>query len=89
MQQALSHGVPMVLAGMAADKPETNARAAWAGAAINLACQSPEPGQVRDAVSQILADPERREQRLQLKREYAKYDALSIVAAAVDELAGR
>jgi UDP:flavonoid glycosyltransferase YjiC (YdhE family) len=40
VQQTLGHGVPMVLAGEAADKAEVTARAAWAGVAINLAARA-------------------------------------------------
>ncbi|KAK5999187.1 4'-demethylrebeccamycin synthase [Cladobotryum mycophilum] len=86
VQQALRHGVPMVLAGKSADKAETNAHAAWAGAAIDLACQKPEPAAVRDAVCGILSDTKRRERCLELKREYEKYDAIEVVTGAIEDL---
>jgi UDP:flavonoid glycosyltransferase YjiC (YdhE family) len=52
IQQAFSGGVPMVLAGMSEDKPEACARAAWTGAAINLATQQPTPYHFRRAVGE-------------------------------------
>ncbi|KAH8588923.1 hypothetical protein B0O99DRAFT_692953 [Bisporella sp. PMI_857] len=89
VQQALSHGVPMVLAGQVRDFAETSARAAWAGAAINLRCNRPEPHQVREAVVQILESPAIYERCRYLREQYARYDAIGLVAAAVDELATR
>ncbi|KAJ5777290.1 hypothetical protein N7520_000536 [Penicillium odoratum] len=86
VQQALLNGVPMVLAGMSADKAETNAHAAWAGAAINLACQNPESVAVRDAVSNILSDPARKKCCVELQNEYAKYDAMKTVTDAIQDL---
>ncbi|KAL5000185.1 hypothetical protein BDV10DRAFT_183512 [Aspergillus recurvatus] len=86
VQLALSKGLPMVLAGMSADKAETNAHAAWMGGAINLATQRPKPNQIRDAVRAVLSDPEWKTRSEGIKREYAKYDALGMIAAAVEEL---
>lgn len=45
VQQALSAGVPLVLAGMPEDKPEVNTHVTWTGAGVNLATQRPEPSQ--------------------------------------------
>jgi len=58
--QTLSFGVPMVVAGVGADKPEVGARVTWTGTGTYLATDTPTPEQVRDAVDQILAKPEYR-----------------------------
>jgi UDP:flavonoid glycosyltransferase YjiC (YdhE family) len=57
VQQALSAGVPAVVAGATEDKPEVAARIAWSGAGINLRTGSPRPRRIRRAVRQVLAEP--------------------------------
>jgi UDP:flavonoid glycosyltransferase YjiC (YdhE family) len=54
---ALSAGVPMVVAGSDLDKPEIAARVAWSGAGIDLRTGRPGAARVRDAVCRVLADP--------------------------------
>ena len=87
IQHAFSAGVPMVLAGMSEDKPEACARAAWTGAAINLAIHQPEPWQVRDAVKKILNTPSFKNRALQLQKQYLKTDCFGEIAATINELA--
>ena len=48
---ALSHGVPLVVAGSDLDKPEVAARVAWTGAGINLRTGQP----TREAVGTRLS----------------------------------
>ncbi len=55
-QMALAHGIPLVVAGETEDKMEVAARVEWAGAGINLRKQRPSPGEVRDAVKEVLAN---------------------------------
>lgn len=55
VQMALAHGVPMVAAGKTEDKAEICARIAWAGVGLNLKTDSPEPGQIQQAVLHVLA----------------------------------
>ena len=89
IQQGFSAGVPMVLSGMSEDKPEACARAAWTGAAINLATQTPTVALIREAVQTILEVPDYRSRALELKDKYLKYDSLTEIAASIDELASR
>ncbi|KAE9372740.1 glycosyltransferase family 1 protein [Stipitochalara longipes BDJ] len=87
VQTAFSLGVPMVLAGQTEEKTETNARAGWTGAAINLATQKPTSRQVREAVEEVLTDPKYKARALELRDEYRKCDALTSIAATIEELA--
>jgi MGT family glycosyltransferase len=73
--QALSFGVPMVLAGLGQDKPEIAARVAWTGSGIRLSTDKPTVGQLRDAVEQILSDPAYRTRAKTLSLEFAAHDA--------------
>ncbi|MEW2544904.1 glycosyltransferase [Streptomyces sp. NPDC047002] len=86
VQQALGHGVPMVLAGLTEDKTEVTARIAWTGAAVNLATQRPEPAEVRKAVDTVLADPSYRGSAGALAAEYAAHDPFDAIERTVTEL---
>jgi MGT family glycosyltransferase len=57
VQQALRHGVPLVVAGDTEDKPEVAARVRRVGAGIDLRTGTPSPRQVRRAVRAVLGDP--------------------------------
>ena len=54
VQQALAHGVPLVVAGDSEDKPEVAARVQWSGAGINLHTGRPSPAMVARAVRRVL-----------------------------------
>jgi UDP:flavonoid glycosyltransferase YjiC (YdhE family) len=86
-QQVFSAGVPMILAGMSEDKPEACARAAWTGAALNLAVNQPTPSQVRGPVEKILGEPRDKVRALQLKQKYLRTDCFGDIAATINELA--
>ena len=89
VQQALRHGVPMVLAGQSEDKVEVTARTAWAGAAVNLATQRPAVADIRKAVEDVLDTPAYRERAVQLSAQYEKHDALAEIHASIGELVAR
>jgi UDP:flavonoid glycosyltransferase YjiC (YdhE family) len=82
--QALSFGVPMVVAGMGEDKPEVGARVTWTGTGIYLATDTPTPEQVRDAVEQILAKPEYRACAQELAQEFASCDSAKRLTELVE-----
>jgi UDP:flavonoid glycosyltransferase YjiC (YdhE family) len=84
--QTLSFGVPMVVAGMGEDKPEVTARVTWTGTGIALATDKPTPEQVRDAVNQILINPEYRASAQKLAQEFAAYDSTKRLPELVEEL---
>ncbi|WP_300752546.1 nucleotide disphospho-sugar-binding domain-containing protein [Janthinobacterium sp.] len=82
-QQALSFGVPMVLAGETEDKIEGNARTAHTGAAINLKTQRPTVAAIREAVQQILATTSYRQNAQRLQAEYAQLDPYASIADTI------
>lgn len=89
IQQALYAGVPMVLAGEGEDKPETNARTAWCGAAVNLSTQRPTAEKLREAVRRVLDEKEGFRDRLGvLAREARGCDPVGSIVGVVDEFAG-
>lgn len=58
---ALSHGIPLVIAGGDLDKPEVAARAAWTGAAVNLRTGTPKAGDIGRAADRVLSEPSYRD----------------------------
>jgi UDP:flavonoid glycosyltransferase YjiC (YdhE family) len=86
-QLALSHGVPLAVAGKTEDKPEVAARVGWSGTGINLKTASPTPTQVRNAVRTLLDQPHFRQQAQVLQAEYAQYNAVKLGAELVEQLA--
>ena len=88
VQMALSHGVPVVVAGTTEDKPEVAARVAWSGAGINLRTSTPTAASVRNAVLEILSKPTYRLHAKRLADEYTQYDAVARGTASIERLVG-
>jgi MGT family glycosyltransferase len=84
--QALSFGVPMVVAGKGEDKPEVAARVTWTGCGIDLATDNPTPEQVRDAVDRILAQPAYRARAGELAQESARHDTARELTTLLEAL---
>lgn len=71
---ALTHGVPLVVAGRSEDKAETTARVAWSGVGINLRSQRPAPARIRHAVMDVLAESHYRERARAMRASFARLD---------------
>ena len=71
VQQALAHGVPLVVAGDSEDKPEVAARVQWSGTGINLHTGRPSSAMVSRAVRRVLARPAYRVRARVLQEEIA------------------
>lgn len=85
VQHALSHGIPVVVAGESADKAEVGARAEYAGVGVNLGTSHPTPAAIAAAVrdAEECHDAARR-----LGGEIAATTPLDTIADAVaDEIA--
>ena len=89
VQHALSHGVPLVVAGDTADKPEVAARVAYAGAGIDLGTGEPSPAAIAAAVDDLLTDDRFRHAAQRLRREIAASTALDTIAAILATMPGR
>ncbi|WP_348994573.1 nucleotide disphospho-sugar-binding domain-containing protein [Arthrobacter sp. AL12] len=78
---SLSHGVPLVTAGLNEGKSDVNARVAYAGVGVNLKTENPSAAAIRSAVDTVLGDPSLRE-RAQAMR--GQFEAEDSVGAAVE-----
>jgi MGT family glycosyltransferase len=87
VQFALSHGVPLVVAGTTEDKPEVAARVAWSGAGLRLGTRSPTAEQVGDAVRRVLTDPAYRANAERIAAGYRRHDAPAEAADLLERLA--
>lgn len=88
VQQALRHGIPLVLAGSSEDKPEVAARVAWAGAGVNLRTGDPRPEQIREAVRLVRRERSYRTQARRLADQAAALgDPVDRIAERLAELA--
>jgi UDP:flavonoid glycosyltransferase YjiC (YdhE family) len=88
VNKALSHGVPVVVAGETEDKAFVAARIAWTGAGINLATSRPSPEEVRNAVREVLNDVTYRTKARVLQDDFAQYNALERITFHVDSFLG-
>jgi len=86
VQQALAHGVPLVVAGDSEDKPEVAARVQWSGAGVNLHTGRPSVAMVARAVRRVLSRGSYRERARALQAEIAASDPLATIATALAEL---
>lgn len=87
VQMALANGVPLVVAGQTEEKPEVAARVEWAGVGINLRTRTPSPKQIQDAVKTVLANSSYRTRSQQFQTEMQQYNAPSIAASLLQQLA--
>lgn len=71
VQQALAHGIPLVVAGQTEDKVEVSARIAWSGVGLSLNTNEPSAAQVAAAVKRLLAEDSFRGAAETLAAEYA------------------
>lgn len=86
VQQALSHGTPLVVAGQTEDKVEVSARVGWSGAGINLKTNTPTVDQVAGAVRRTLTDPSYRARARALADELSRADGLAGLDRALEGL---
>ena len=88
VNQALSHGVPVIVAGETEDKAFVAARIVWTGAGINLATSRPDPEEVRTAVREVLNGVTYRTKARTLQSDFAQYNALECISFYVDSFLG-
>lgn len=88
VQQAIAHGVPLVVAGGSEEKPEIAARVAWSGAGLDLRTGKPSKCKLRKAVRRILDEPAFRARAQALAAIMAKYDAVATAVRRIEDTLG-
>jgi UDP:flavonoid glycosyltransferase YjiC (YdhE family) len=82
--QALSMGVPLVVAGDTEDKAFVASRVAWTGAGISLGTSRPTSHEVRSAVREVLRDQAYRDHARRLQSRFTVYNALDHITGYVE-----
>jgi len=83
VQQALAHGVPLVIAGDSEDKPEVAARVSWSGVGIDLGTGKPSRATIARHVHHVLIDPSYRKRARALAAEIAATRPLDTITAGL------
>nr|AHE14845.1 StaG-like n-glycosyltransferase [uncultured bacterium] len=86
---ALSHGVPLVVAGATEEKADVAARVRWTGTGVALRSRSPKPEVIRRAVSSVLADERYRAAARRLQDEHRAHDGPQRAVELIEGLAAR
>jgi MGT family glycosyltransferase len=86
VQEALCHGVPIVVAGETEDKPMVAARVQWSGCGIDLKTGTPDPKQVADAVREVLHNRKYAERARMLQTDFARYGALATIESVLNQV---
>ncbi len=86
--RALTHAVPLVVAGATQDKPEVANRVRFAGAGINLRTGKPAEADVRRAVHRVLADPRFRHRAEAVADDIARHGGARAAAELIETLVG-
>ncbi|MDF1478460.1 glycosyltransferase [Leifsonia sp. H3M29-4] len=83
---ALTHGVPLVVAGATEDKIEVSARVEWSGVGVNLRTNRPSDTAVAAGVRRVLADNSFRDAANRIGASIARAPGVEGILAIVDRL---
>ena len=86
VNQAMSFGIPLVTAGLTADKADVNARVAWSGVGIDLATNEPTLQALHDAIRTVLDKPNFCRRASLMADEFAEIDTRSEILRIVSEV---
>ncbi|PEZ26493.1 glycosyltransferase [Bacillus thuringiensis] len=84
---ALSHGVPLVAAGILSDQPEVCGRIEYFGAGVNLKTSTPSSSQLKEAILKVLKEPAYRREAKVIQSDFASYDSATEVVRLLELLA--
>jgi UDP:flavonoid glycosyltransferase YjiC (YdhE family) len=85
VNMAISHGIPIISAGLTEDKEEVSAHVQWSGAGIDLRTNQASPEAIRHAVDEIFTQPGYRERAQQLSLEFASHDVEAELLSLIEE----
>jgi UDP:flavonoid glycosyltransferase YjiC (YdhE family) len=84
--EALTHGIPLIVAGGDLDKPEIAARVAWSRAGIDLHTGKPTVRAIAKAYATVSGDPSFAERARVIATELASLGGTTAAANLIDEL---
>jgi MGT family glycosyltransferase len=83
---ALSFGVPVVIAGNSEEKRDVATRLEYSGAGLNLKTGTPGTKKIIDAVKKLMSDPGYRQKALEIKADFDKHDAVMESVLLIEEV---
>jgi UDP:flavonoid glycosyltransferase YjiC (YdhE family) len=86
VNQAMSFGIPLVVAGRTEDKADVAVRVAWSGVGIDLATNEPTRDALRAAVRTVLDRPAYRLRAAQMAGEFARIDTRAEILAIISQV---
>jgi MGT family glycosyltransferase len=89
VQNALAHGIPLIIAGQTEDKMEVSARVEYSKTGINLKTSNPSPEKILEAVRQVLSNPIYRKNAENYQRESKKYNAPQMAVRLLEGVVGK
>lgn len=84
---SLSHGVPVLSAGIREGKNDVNAHVDYFGAGIDLRSESPRPSDIRRAAERLLSEPRWKRNVARLREEFSAYRPYEIIDAYLADMA--
>ena len=85
VNMAISHGIPVISAGLTEDKEEVSAHVQWSGAGIDLRTNQPTAEAIQHAVDEIYTQPHYREHAERLGLEFASHDVKAELLSLIEE----
>jgi UDP:flavonoid glycosyltransferase YjiC (YdhE family) len=85
VNMAISHGIPVISAGLTEDKEEVSAHVQWSGAGIDLRTNQATPEAVKHAVEEIFAQRSYRERAHELSLEFASHNVEAELLTLIEE----
>jgi MGT family glycosyltransferase len=85
VNMAISHGIPIISAGLTEDKEEVSAHVQWSGAGIDLRTNQATPEAIKHAVDEIFTQPSYGERAQQLSLEFASHDIEAELISLIEE----
>lgn len=86
---ALSHGIPLVIAGGDLDKPEIASLVAWAGAGVNLKTGTPSAARVASGFERVVSDSSYRDAAARVGAQLESLGGAPRAAALIEQLTAR
>lgn len=77
----LSHGVPLLTAGIREGKNDVNAHVDYCGVGIDLRTENPKPADIRRGVERLLSEPQWKENVSRLRDEFSRYHPYELIDA--------
>jgi len=89
LQRALNNGTPLIMGATTEEKPESAARAEFAGVAVNLRTSCPSIERLQRAVDEIISNKKYKARASAIQAEIAASDPVGVIIENIEELAGR